>query len=200
MKKTWLSIVLGVAVLMLGAVPFASAGTVCPDLTGIAGLTNPGGVTNCNVLITINPDLSLTVQQLSNQAYENIEDQLVGIVNNSNQAYTTPITLSSASTDIFGFDGDGICAFSGVAGCNGSDTTGYAPKGWSFTGIGAGGLSGTVNFPSIAAGGTAFFSLEGAPGQGGPIVVGTPEPVSLLLLAVGLVGLEVVRRKSIFNV
>lgn len=38
-----------------------------------------------------------------------LDDNLVGIVNNSGATITT-ITLSSATDDIFGFDGDGVCS------------------------------------------------------------------------------------------
>ncbi len=202
MKKTWLSIVLGVAVLLLGAVPYASAGTVCPDLTG-SGWTNPGGTTNCDVLFTINADLSVTVTTPSLIPYDGIEDQLVGVVNNSNQAITS-LTISGPN-GLFGFDGDGVCSVP-VTGCGTGDTTKYAPQGYSFTSINATQSTGTVNFPSIAAGGTGFFSLELAPsataGIGGSVGGGTPtpEPVSFLLLAVGLIGLETMRRKNLLNV
>lgn len=108
---------------------------------------------SCSVLITINPNGSLKFQvDPAVPPYDGIEDELVGVVNNSG-ASVYGIALSGP--DIFGFDGDG--AGSG-GNYNGPDN--------SFTITDAN--HGVVNFTGangLAAGGFSWFSLEGAPSK-----------------------------------
>jgi hypothetical protein len=169
-RKRKLLLALGVACtasFLFVGVPSASAlFTQCPPI---------GADTGCQVLITVNPDGTGTVSDDPSQGpYEGSEDALVGLQNNS--AGTVQSINLSSSTDIFGFDDDGICSglFSGPApsGCP-FGPTGYEGPGTSFSNISSDTTSGTVDFnppvpPSGAScsggsggsGGSAYFSLE----------------------------------------
>ena len=166
-----------------------SAGTLCPSVTPNPGITDPSG---CNSTITIT-NAGTSIVTLDLHPYEFSEDQLVGVVNNSSSVVTK---IPLAGSDIFGFDGDGICAggYIAASSCTTGDSTGYGPNGVTFTTPSVN--SGTVNIsPGIAAnGGTAFFSLEEAPGAGG-ITAGAPEPGTLGMLALGLFGVAGWARK-----
>jgi hypothetical protein len=127
--------------------------------------------------------------------YDGIEDTLIGVLNNSG-AVLTSISLSS-STDIFGFDGDGICTF--VACPGGADASGYGPASVIFSGINAADTAGIVGFsPGIANGGTAFFSLEEAV-TASQIMPGTPEPSTLPMLGLAVIALGVILRRRVQN-
>lgn len=118
-----------------------------------------GADTDCGTIITIS-NTGTTITSTGQGPYDNIEDTLVGVINNSSQPISV-LGLKSAVT-IFGFDGDGIDAF-GIPG-NARDSTGYGGPNAFFTNINATQTEGTVNFitPIAANGGTAFFSLEEA--------------------------------------
>lgn len=145
------------AAFLFGGVPSASAAlfTQCPPV----GLDD-----GCGVLITVNPDGTGTVATDPAQPpYENDEDALVGLQNNAAGSVTS-VGLSSA-LDIFGFDGDGLCAASispRPASCPFGPTE-YEGPGTSFSNISADFTSGTVNFsPPVPPGGSAYWSLEEA--------------------------------------
>ena len=158
-----------VALFMLGLLPVNGQATtqVCPPV---------GSDTTCGVIITINqavppcPPQGCTSIVLTGQGpFDDIEDSLVGVVNNSGVPITS-LELTSALFDIFGFDDDGICATdpNGIGhpyipappACP-YGPTGYEGPGTSFSNISLDAMSGTVNFnPPIAPGGTAYFSLE----------------------------------------
>src|SRR5580658_10235810 len=103
--------------------------------------------------------------------YDGADDTLIGLINNSSVPLSQ-ITLTSATEDIFGFDGDGICEnpndTSGLPGltgadCNSTDTTTYGGPDAFFTNINTDQESGTVNFITpIAPGASTYFSLEEA--------------------------------------
>jgi hypothetical protein len=116
---------------------------------------------SCSVLITINPNGSLTYQRdASVPPYDGDEDVLVGVVNHSG---ATVYGISISGPDIFGFDGDG-------AGGGGS----YQGPGTSFT-I-ANSSSGVVNFANgLADGGFRWFSLEGNPSAASFVTVASSD-------------------------
>ena len=155
--------------------------TVCPqaafDTTGVIGgqsnvlyENNVGLHGTCNLAIVKNADGSFTIVSGNPVGYDGQEDQIIGVVNNSNTTITS-INLSAASATPpppFAFDGDGICAYqpfvSNSQPCN-NVGSGYLGGASSFTNVNAAMTSGIVNFaPGIPPGGTSYFSLEGPVG------------------------------------
>ena len=62
----------------------------------------------CQFLITVSNGGETVVQDPNQGPYEGSDDSLIGVVNNSSSPiYELP--LSVPSSDLFGFDGDGIC-------------------------------------------------------------------------------------------
>lgn len=137
-----------------------------------------GADASCAILIQVTDTDTKIFDDPSQGPFDGIEDTLVGIVNDSSHPLTN-IALSS-DTDMFGFDGDGLCAF-GVAGCP-FGPTGYEGPNTSFSNITPDTSGGVVNLTGgLAPGASTYFSLEerlsastviaGGPGiaeQGGP--------------------------------
>jgi hypothetical protein len=193
---------------------FAVAGSICPAGSGANPFPHSpdSAATGCNAVITIAVGGAISVAVTDATPYENSEDVLVGVKNNSGTAISS-LNITS-TTGAFGFDGDGICTYTfvGSSYCTASQIAGtdpgdYAGPGVTFTNISGNLNSGTVNFgPAVAAnGGTGYFSLEGLPsaslvitsGGGG----GTPAPPSLVLLlaALACMGLYFAFRKPVTN-
>jgi uncharacterized repeat protein (TIGR01451 family) len=174
----------GIVVLMMGASSAFAQTQTCAILTGgTAGggmgvspayLANQDGRANegCTILITLNADGSITTT-FPNPApsYDNgLDDNLIGVVNNTNKTITA-IQLTSATVDIFGLEDDGVCAsppgwiFSPLGpnpNCAiATDPHRYGPAGINFTIFNP--FSGIVNFGNggLGPGSNAFFSLEG---------------------------------------
>jgi hypothetical protein len=165
--------------------------TQCPSV---------GSNTGCAVLITINSSGTPTVAVDAAQGpYDGADDTLVGVLNNSSTTIGS-LPLSSSTTDIFGFEDDGMCSSGyGAAGnCSKGLTQGdpydYAGDFVTFTITDT--SHGTVNFiGGLAPGASTYFSLEeslsatditpGTPTPGsGPSSV--PEPATYWMMGAGL--------------
>jgi len=152
--------------LVLSVKPAAAIGS-CPKV---------GGDTSCATLITVvtNGSTVITVDP-TQPPYDGNDDDLVGIINNTSSALTS---LPLSGSNIFGFDGDGICVGYGLT-CTGTfsfeyygTTGGYEGPGTSYTPTNS--SSGSVNFTGgLQPGAFAYFGLEAAPTAGG-IIAGPP--------------------------
>ena len=167
----------------------AWAGSICPAASGANTFPHPAdpAATGCNVVITINAGGSISVAVTDATPYENSEDVMVGVVNNSSSNVPSISITGNAGNDIFGLDGDGMCTFTfvGSSYCSGAvyltDPGDYYGPNTTFSNISASGLAGTVNFTSpLAPGGTAYFSLEGVPSGSLTVVAGTPTSTSVV--------------------
>jgi len=215
MKKLLLAVVL---ISLFAAL--ASAGNICPggnstnfvtlspSISGATGHDPDPTGTGCNTLITINANNTVTVTIPDAAPYEGVEDNLVGVVNNSSSIITS---LSLSGSGIFGLDADGLCLFTWAAAngvvsssyCSATQKAGTDPQDYygptstfSITNVNAG----FVNFgPGIAAGGgKTFFSLEEPPNAQLVVTPGAPEPRSIVLICSGL-GLLLLRKRRAYR-
>jgi len=171
------ALVLAVSALSVAPLHAQTSSNPCPPV---------GADTACGVILTV-LDIGtgktpcqgghcVTVTNTNQPPYDDIEDTLVGVVNNSSVPITSMVLTSGASgTDIFGFDGDGICGVSPNTGLpyvpapppsSTGKTCPFGPTGYEGPGVSfsnyASTTTGTVTFspPIPAKGGTAYFSLE----------------------------------------
>ncbi|MCI4657208.1 hypothetical protein [Cryobacterium zhongshanensis] len=114
---------------------------------------------SCGIELQVGQDGSIGVAvDNSVGSYDGADDTLVGIVNNS-LVPVSAITVTGPGSGLAGFDGDGLCAYSG---CNYGPTD-YEGPGTSFVTRSNLPDSAEVDFtPALAPGSTAYFSLEGA--------------------------------------
>jgi hypothetical protein len=166
MKKTTLASIL---FLLGNCAAWAAGAPICPGASGANSfIHSPDALaTGCNVVITLNANGTATVVVTDPAPYDGTEDTLIGVVNNST---TTVTSLPLAGSDIFGFDGDGICTFTFVGDgyCTAGQKAGGDPgdyQGPTSTFAVTNANAGTVYFsPGIpGGGGTTYFSLEGVP-------------------------------------
>jgi uncharacterized repeat protein (TIGR01451 family) len=172
--------ILCVSLLVLAAAPaWAQTQDQCFGALPLTnpGPNNPGTVTGCGALITVtgvdgNGNATFfTVMNVGNHnPYDGTEDTLVGVQNNSG-AELNSITLSSTTSQIFGFDNDGPCTQTPhSSGCPFPGTTGYEGPNNTFSALSDDLMTGTVNFttpiPSLCEStfcNSTWFALEGTP-------------------------------------
>lgn len=176
----------GVAATLMAASASSGAGAtpMCPSI---------GSGSGCAYVLTVNPSGSVSISAGANTASFDGgsrgegDDVVVGVVNNSN-AVVSSVALTGSS-NVFGFDGDGICTYTFTSpvsssycqtnGPNGGPsytttrgrTTGTNPYDYegpdnTFTNVTASGrtYSGTIKFTTaLLPQGTTFLSLETAP-------------------------------------
>jgi RHS repeat-associated protein len=139
--------------------------------------------TGCAILVEIT-DAATNVFEDPNQGpYDGVEDTLIGVVNTSGRTVTN-LSLSS-DTDLFGFDGDGLCDVAPhPSGCP-FGPTGYEGPTTTFANITPDRSGGTILFTGgLAPAASTYFSLEEslravAVFAGGPTVPeqgGAPNP------------------------
>ena len=165
----------------------ASAMATCPTI---------GGVNDCNKIITINSNGSVTITTPDSSGYGSGANELVGVVND---AGTQLNQFDISGTGLFQFDGNGVQTI--LAGSGGlPDTTGYGGKtsnGSNTYFINYTADSGTIVLGGgVDPGGTAYFSLAGSPSVSftvGNIVLS--EPAGIAILGTGVFGLLVTNRR-----
>ncbi len=155
-----------------------------------------GGDASCGVLITFNPDGSVSITRDPTQGpYDGNDDALVGVLNNSGHAVSA-FTLTTPNLDAFGFDNDGLCTFNIT--CTWAHATGYEGPNMRFANVSPDNTTGTIEFTNaLADGATTYFSLENTPAAilaANPTGTVTPEPATIGLVAVGL-GLAAAARR-----
>jgi hypothetical protein len=180
LKSSLAALPIGAAMLALS---LGSANATCGVAAGACGADTLGPA----LILTLGPGGAITVSNGPSFAigpYDGSDDSYIQ-VNNASGGSVTSFNLS-ASTSIFGFDGDGIASSTYGAPTNIKDTTGYGGADVFFTNNL--GTSGTVNFlTALANGGVQYFSLEGPPaGIKGSL---TPLPSSWTMLLIGFAGL-----------
>ena len=117
---------------------FGSAGTsgaITPPTNGpFNECPNIGhDTTGCQYLIVLNPGGTVTLLSNPNLGpFDGQDDTLFGVLNNSGQSVSS-LQLSS-TTDIFGFDGDGICAVTITHHRGGGTTTAPTYGSWAKAG------------------------------------------------------------------
>src|SRR6478735_3450498 len=183
LKPHFYLLVFGIIILLMGANSAFAQVQTCAIITGgDAGgglgvsptyLANQDGRANegCTILITLNADGSITTTfpNPSPSYDQGLDDNLIGVVNNTNKVITA-LQLTSATVPIFGLEDDGVCCLPGwtfsALGPNpncaiATDPHLYGPAGINYTIFNAN--SGIVNFGNggIAPNSNAFFSLEG---------------------------------------
>jgi len=204
MRSFRLAALVGVCLCLWAFTPPASAqlalvsgpdeGNLNPNTYGWAGggVQSPGEV--AALFVFSNSGIS-TYFDPSVLPYDNIEDTQVGVLNLSS---STVYALGLSGPGVFGFDGDGIGTYG--APTNTIDTTTNYPSGGIgqsyggpltyFTGIDPLFSTGTANFiGGLVTGQSTFFSLEGPPSSIGQVTPTVPEPSSLLVAAIGTIGL-----------
>ena len=121
-----------------------------------------GADASCGDLVDVT-DLGTAIYADPSQGpYDGSDDTLVGVQNDSSEPVVA-VVLSS-DTDIFGFDGDGICSgfTPGPPACP-YGPTGYEGPDTSFGSVNGDATAGVVLFPTPLAPGTwTYFSLEEA--------------------------------------
>lgn len=165
----------------------ASAMAICPTISG---------VTDCNKIITINSNGSVTITTPDSSGYGSGANELVGFVNDAGRQLTQ---FDISGSGLFQFDDGGLQTI--LAGAGGlPDTTGYGGKtsnGSNTYFINYTADSGTIVLGGgVDPGGTAYFSLAGSPSVSfsvGNIVLS--EPAGIAILGTGVVGLFVTNRR-----
>jgi PEP-CTERM motif len=192
--------IFGIGLMLAPVAPVQAA--VCPTIVDHTG--SGGTTTDCNDLLTLNANGTVTVSNPSGKPnYDGSDDNLVGILNNTNQTFTS-FRITGPAVNLYGgifggMDGDGICEtarFSGAACSPPGTTTGpgagpgplnYAPTGISFDALTTN--SGIVTIAGgLAPGASAYFSLE-EPATASITITPVPEPSTLWMVGVGLAGL-----------
>ena len=152
----------GLVVLIAGIVTlaFASAASASPPTPPFNQCVPVGASPSCETLVIINANGSLSsFSDPSVGPFDGVEDTLIGVENRSS---STAKSISLSGPNIFGLEGDGICAeglYSPAPPECPYGPTGYEGPNTSFNITNAN--EGLVEFPAgLAPGASTYFSLE----------------------------------------
>jgi len=115
----------------------------------------------CQFLITVNNGTETVTQDTNEGPYEGADDSLVGVQNNSSSPISE-LPLSVPNSDLFGFDGDGICDPGGLP-----IPSGCVPQAGAPAGTVCESQSTNCSFPAPS-GEPAGYTEPGASGSGLP--------------------------------
>lgn len=177
---------ISVLALSLSAAPAFAGPAPCISTT-----SGGGASTGCQYLVMVNSDGSITLANetsTNGATYDGSDDVEVGVINNYAGSPLTGLALTGSG--IGGFEGDGITTYGAPS--NATDTTGYGGPDTYFTNNTGDALN-ALFLSALTNGQTTYFSLEAPPTTGnGSLTVtpisSVPEPGSLALISVGLIG------------
>ncbi len=119
-----------------------------------------GEDTSCGILVVVTDTGTDVYEDPSQGPYDGADDTLTGVLNESSQPLST--LQLAGDTDLFGFDGDGICTYTFAPYCA-TTQYGYEGPDNTFSDINADASGGDVNFTTaLSTGGSTYFSLEEA--------------------------------------
>jgi YD repeat-containing protein len=128
--------------------------------------------TSCGILLVIGDSANAVYGDPSQGPFDGVEDTLIGVQNTSSSTVNS-IALSS-NTNLFGFDGDGLCTASPAPAACPFGPTGYEGPSTDFTYVTPDQTGGVVTFTGgLAPGATAYFSLE-EPLAATDVIIGGP--------------------------
>ena len=103
----------------------ATVGPPPPEFTECPAVDEDTG---CQYLITVNNSTETVLNDSNQGPYEGADDALIGVLNNSSSP-VSELPLSVPNSDLFGFDGDGICDPGGAPVPSGCAPQAGAPAG-----------------------------------------------------------------------
>ena len=146
--------------ILTGALVWAGSAFAAPICPTTSSNATGADTTGCGVLITDSAS-GATLSLTGTGPYDGSEDMTVGLINNTGKSISS-FTLTSTGADAFGFDQDGIQAYTSLNGVTipSGGVSGYEGPNMTFDTTGVVGGDGTlvINFTTALADGANTYS------------------------------------------